>query len=199
MYFCLTNWDDETAKKRPNFLSQWEQSKDLAPYFLCFYVFKFHKTMSKKDEFLITMRVELIWVRAYTLLTPHMGNHLQLPYLLAHLHASNNSKKFKYGKNRLNILDLKILQVFFTNRGEILVFEKMLNFLSFLVLLYVSGHSKQKNFSKFFWKFYKCFSKPGGNFIFEKNVEFLVFYGYTLCFRTFQAKKDFKKIFSPDL
>ena len=90
--------------------------------------------------------LELIWVRAYTLLTPHMGNHLQLPYLLAHLHASNNSKKFKYGKNRLNILDLKILQVFFTNRGEILVFEKMLNFLSFLVLLYVSGHFKQKNF-----------------------------------------------------
>ena len=94
--------------------------------------------------------LELIWVRAYTLLTPHMGNHLQLPYLLAHLHASNNSKKFKYGKNRLNILDLKILQVFFTNRGEILVFEKMLNFLSFLVLLYVSGHSKQKKNFKIF-------------------------------------------------
>ena len=75
-----------------------------------------------------------------------MGNHLQLPYLLAHLHASNNSKKFKYGKNRLNILDLKILQVFFTNRGEILVFEKMLNFLSFLVSLYVSEHFKQKFF-----------------------------------------------------
>ena len=96
------------------------------------------------------IRLELIWVRAYTLLTPHMGNHLQLPYLLAHLHASNNSKKFKYGKNRLNILDLKILQVFFTNRGEILVFEKMLNFLSFLVLLYVSGRFKQKkNFQNF--------------------------------------------------
>ena len=43
-------------------------------------------------------------------------------------------------------MDLKILQVFFKNRGEILVFEKMLNFLSFLVLLYVSGHSKQKIF-----------------------------------------------------
>ena len=43
-------------------------------------------------------------------------------------------------------MDLKILQVFFKNRGEILVFEKMLNFLSFLVLLYVSGHSKQKKF-----------------------------------------------------
>ena len=46
----------------------------------------------------------------------------------------------------MNILDLKILQVFFKNRGEILVFEKMLNFLSFLVLLYVSGHFKQKIF-----------------------------------------------------
>ena len=34
----------------------------------------------------------------------------------------------------MNILYLKILQVFFKNRGEILVFEKMLNFLSFLVL-----------------------------------------------------------------
>ena len=42
------------------------------------------------------------------------------------------------------ILDLKILQVFFKNREEILVFEKLLNFLSFLVLLYVSGHFKQK-------------------------------------------------------
>ena len=71
-----------------------------------------------------TCILELIWVRAYTLLTPHTGNHLQFPYLLAHLHASNNSKKFKYGKNRLNILDLKILQVFFTNRGEILILKK---------------------------------------------------------------------------
>ena len=47
-------------------------------------------------------------------------------------------------------MDLKILQVFFKNRGEILVFEKMLNFLSFMVLLYVSGHFKQKKFQKFF-------------------------------------------------
>ena len=30
--------------------------------------------------------------------------------------------------------------------GEILVFKKMLNFLSSFVLLYVSGHSKQKIF-----------------------------------------------------
>ena len=44
----------------------------------------------------------------------------------------------------MNILDLKILQVFFKNRGEILVFDKMLNVLIFLVLLYVSGHFKQK-------------------------------------------------------
>ena len=57
----------------------------------------------------------------------------------------------KLQHTRVNILDLKILQVFFKNRGEILVFEKMLNFLSFLVLLYVSGHSKQKKFLKFFW------------------------------------------------
>ena len=56
----------------------------------------------------------------------------------------------KLQHTRVNILDLKILQVFFKNRGEILVFEKMLNFLSFLVLLYVSGHSKQKkNFQNF--------------------------------------------------
>ena len=57
----------------------------------------------------------------------------------------------KLQHTRVNILDLKILQVFFKNRGEILVFEKMLNFLSFLVLLYVSGHFKQKkNFEIFF-------------------------------------------------
>ena len=46
-------------------------------------------------------------------------------------------------------LDLKILQVFFKNRGE--------------------------------------------NFSFLKNVEFLEFFGFTLCFRTFQAKKIFQK------
>ena len=75
----------------------------------------------------------------------------------------------------------------------------MLNFLSFLVLLYVSGHSKQKKkFSKFFWKFYKCFSKPGGKFYFWKNVEFLEFLGFTLRFRKFQAKKNFFKIFLTD-
>ena len=125
-----------------------------------------------------------------------MGNHLQLPYLLAHLHASNNSKKFKYGKNRLNILDLKILQVFFTNRGEILVFEKMLNFLSFLVLLYVSGHSKQKKFfQNFSENFTSVFQNQGENFIFEKNVEFLEFLGFTLRFRKFQAKNFFSKFF----
>ena len=117
------------------------------------------------------MGLELIWVRAYTLLTPHMGNHLQLPYLLAHLHASNNSKKFKYGKNRLNILDLKILQVFFTNRGEIFVFEKMLNFLSFLVLLYVSGHSKQK-------KIFQNFSDWLKNFITNKLGELVMKFFY---------------------
>ena len=51
-------------------------------------------------------------------------------------------------------LDLKILQVFFKNRGE--------------------------------------------NFSFLKNVEFLEFFGFTLCFRTFQAKKFFFKIFQTD-
>ena len=48
-------------------------------------------------------------------------------------------------------LDLKILQVFFKNRGE--------------------------------------------NFSFLKNVEFLEFFGFTLCFRTFQAKNFFSKFF----
>ena len=57
----------------------------------------------------------------------------------------------------MNILDLKILQVFFKNRGEILVFEKMLNFLSFLVLLYVSGRFKQKNFFQNFSDWLKIF------------------------------------------
>ena len=35
-------------------------------------------------------------------------------------------------------------------QGEILILKKMLNFLSFLVLLYVSGHFKQKKISNFF-------------------------------------------------
>ena len=60
----------------------------------------------------------------------------------------------KLQHTRVNILDLKILQVFFKNREEILVFEK--------------------------------------------NVEFLEFFGFTLCFRTFQAKKNFFKIFLTD-
>ena len=47
-------------------------------------------------------------------------------------------------------------------------------------------------------KFYKCFSKVGGNFSFLKNVEFLEFFGFTLCFRTFQAKIFFFKIFQTD-
>ena len=35
----------------------------------------------------------------------------------------------------------------------------------------------------------KCFSKTGGILVFKKIVEFLEFYGFTLRFRTFQAKK----------
>ena len=38
----------------------------------------------------------------------------------------------------------------FQKQGEILILKKMLNFLSFLVLLYVSGHFKQKKISNFF-------------------------------------------------
>ena len=41
---------------------------------------------------------------------------------------------------------------------------------------------------------YKCFSKIGRNFRFEKNVEFLEFFCFTFCFRIFQAKKDNKKL-----
>ena len=102
----------------------------------------------------------------------------------------------KLQHTRVNILDLKILQVFFKNRGEILVFEKMLNFLSFLVLLYVSGHSKQKkNFQNFSENFTSVFQNQGENFIFEKNVEFLEFLGFTLRFRKFQANFFFSKFF----
>ena len=32
---------------------------------------------------------------------------------------------------------------------------------------------------------------------FSKNIEFLEFFGFTLCFRTFQAKKKFKFFFHP--
>ena len=37
--------------------------------------------------------------------------------------------------------------------------------------------------------FTSVFQKQGGNLNFEKNVIFLEFFGFTLCFRTFQAKK----------
>ena len=37
--------------------------------------------------------------------------------------------------------------------------------------------------------FLSVFQKQGGNFNFEKNVEFLEFFGFTLRFRTFQEKK----------
>ena len=40
--------------------------------------------------------------------------------------------------------------------------------------------------------FTSVFQKPGGNLNFEKNVIFLEFFGFTLCFRTFQAKKSQK-------
>ena len=39
------------------------------------------------------------------------------------------------------------------------------------------------------------FSKTGENFTFKNNVEFLEFYGFSLRFRTFQAKKKFKIFF----
>ena len=41
------------------------------------------------------------------------------------------------------------------------------------------------------------FKNRGGNFSFLKNVEFLEFFGFTLCFRTFQAKNFFSKFFRP--
>ena len=64
-------------------------------------------------------------------------------FLSAFSHQPKKSR-FPWEKVKAPSLDLKILQVFFKNRGEILVFQKMLNFLSFLVLLYVSGRFKQK-------------------------------------------------------
>ena len=42
------------------------------------------------------------------------------------------------------------------------------------------------------------FKNRGENFSFLKNAEFLEFFGFTLCFRTFQAKKIFFKIFQTD-
>ena len=63
--------------------------------------------------------------------------------------------KFFFGKLQLFLPDsqksqihLVYLQNFSISRLKIL--KKMLNFLSFLVLLYVSGHFKQKKISKFF-------------------------------------------------
>ena len=50
----------------------------------------------------------------------------------------------------MNILDLKILQVFFKNRGEILVFEKMLNFLSFWFYFMFQDVSSKKKIFKIF-------------------------------------------------
>ena len=90
----------------------------------------------------------------------------------------------------------------------------MLNFLSFVVLLYVSGHFKQKKIFKIFQtdrKIMTChqfmlfildlkilqvfFKNRGENFSFLKNVEFFEFFGFILCFKTFQAKKNFSKFF----
>ena len=92
----------------------------------------------------------------------------------------------------------------------------MLNFLSFLVLLYVSGHFQQKKFSKYFrlienfwpvinscclfwtWKFYKCFSKIGGKFkFFQKCWISWVFWFYFM-FQDISSKKNFFKIFQTD-
>ena len=89
----------------------------------------------------------------------------------------------------------------------------MLNFLSFLVLLYVSGHFQQKKISKYFrlienfwpvinscclfwtWKFYKCFSKIGGKFkFFQKCWISWVFWFYFM-FQDISSKKNFSKFF----
>ena len=115
----------------------------------------------------------------------------------------------KLQHTRVNILDFKILQVFFKNRGELLVFQKMLNFLSFLGLLYVSGDFKQKKKFKFFSDWWKNFDHSSIHVVYlqnfsisqlERNFNFflLEFFGFTLCFRTFQAKKKFEIFFSTD-
>ena len=41
------------------------------------------------------------------------------------------------------------------------------------------------------------FKNRGEILVFWKNVEFLEFFGFTLCFRTFQAKKIFEFFFQP--
>ena len=46
--------------------------------------------------------------------------------------------------------------------------------------------------------FYVFFKKSGEILILKKNVEFLEFFGFTLRFRTLQAKKKFKNMSSPD-
>ena len=73
--FMSSNFRNPCHNKRPNFLSQWEQSKVLPPYFfvftcahedslwtknnvnVCVFMsFQFQRFLSKKAEFLITMR-----------------------------------------------------------------------------------------------------------------------------------------------
>ena len=49
----------------------------------------------------------------------------------------------------------------------------------------------KKFFQNFSENFTSVLQNQGENFIFEKNVELLEFFGFTLCFRTFQAKKKF--------
>ena len=47
-------------------------------------------------------------------------------------------------------------------------------------------------------KFLQVFFQSRGEIlVFLKNVEFLEFFGFTLCFRTFQAKKKLKFFFQP--
>ena len=65
-------------------------------------------------------------------------------------------------------LVLKFFEVFFKNRREILILKKMLNFLSFLVLLYISGHFKQKKI-KFFCVFKSVFRNRGEILVLKKN------------------------------
>ena len=72
------------------------------------------------------------------------------PFLGLNTHCTSaSSPSIFFFASFVNILDLNILQVFFKKGGKFIL-KKMLNFLSFMVLLYVSGHFKHKKIQKKF-------------------------------------------------
>ena len=90
--------------------------------------------MSKASHLVYTLHPK-------TLTNPLLAYNLTKPLTLTRL-----MKKFDPSPIHLVFSYLKILQVFFKNRGNFSLEKKFLNFLSFLVFLYISGNFKENFF-----------------------------------------------------